>query len=168
MQQIGRQCAALIARHVALPPFELPAPACNNGTNSHEKVAPRCPLGGRASCHGRSAVWHAAGAVGEGGGVNPGVASPGAVGATSPPTASVPSQPLRSRGVAKGVFSLSVSDTVHAGNAGGSLMCRPAKACNVRSRRVLASPLHPGPGCEASPMRQPLVGSVAVALGTAP
>ena len=142
----GLDCQACCAA-----PVKLPAPACNNGTYSHEKVAPWRPLGGRASCHGRSAVWRAAGAVGEGGGVNPGVASPGAVGATSPPTASVPSQPLRSRGVAKVALSHCVSDTAHAADAGGSQMCRPATACNVRSCRVLAAPLHPGPGCEASP-----------------
>ena len=72
--------------------------------------------GGRASSQISGARAGAGSDAGEAGGVNPGVASPGAVGAASPPKVGDASR-SSSRGDAKGVCWLSVSDNVSASDA---------------------------------------------------
>ena len=116
-------------------------------------------LGGRASCQGNGSALVSGsrgGKSGERGGVKPGVASSGAVGAIAPESSAWTSP----RGEAKGVVALSVSDSVIAASVsepvpcsspsrgdesvGSSCIC--AKACNARSRRRAVGPSSGGPG----------------------
>ena len=143
------------ARHAWLArSVRLPAAACNRGTNNHELRSPGTELGGRASCQGNGSalVFCCGGVSGERGGLNPGVASPGAIGAMAPES-SAP------RGEVKGVAALSVSDSVTAasvsepaplssrwrGDVWGGRSCICAKACQARFRRRTASPMSGGP-----------------------